>query len=596
MEFALPASLPDTPFEHRLELSEILQELLADGYIDERRKAELLHSYRDSSVYRHPLLTIAEQGWPNPLRPAQQLDAETLTRWLSLKYNIDYLRIDPLKIDVSAVTGVMTYAYASRFQILPVKVAGNRVTVATAQPFIREWETELSKILKLNFERVLVNPASVDRYLGEFYAVSRSIDGANLKEPSGIGTVTNIEQLVELGNTGEVDADDKHIVRIVDWLLQYAFEQRASDIHLEPRRKTGNIRFRIDGVLHQVHQIPSPILNAVIARSKALGRMDVVERRRPQDGRIKTKSPSDREVELRLSTMPTTFGEKMVMRIFDPELLVKGISELGFSTHDLDQWKQMTAQPHGVIVVTGPTGSGKTTTLYSALKTLARPELNVCTIEDPIEMVDPAFNQMHVQTNIGLTFAAGVRTLLRQDPDIIMIGEIRDKETAETAIQAALTGHLVLSTLHTNDAASSVTRFLDLGIAPYLIKATLLGVVAQRLVRTLCPHCKAPVALEKNEWTALTNPIKVRAPREAYGAVGCDECRNTGFSGRIGIYEMMTLTDHIRASINATTDARSLREIAMRHGMRPLRISGAEKVQAGITTPAEVFSVVPVDS
>ena len=291
------------------------------------------------------------------------------------------------------------------------------------------------------------------------------------------------------------------MVRIVDWLLQYAFDQRASDIHLEPRRDDANIRFRIDGRLHLVNQTPTPVLNAVVSRLKALGRLDVVERRRPQDGRIKTKSPHGKEVELRLSTMPTTFGEKLVMRIFDPDVLVKSLADLGFSRHDQKRWETMVSQPHGMIVVTGPTGSGKTTTLYSVLKLLASPEHNICTIEDPIELVDPQFNQMYVQPNIGLDFAAGVRTLLRQDPDIIMVGEIRDGETAQTAIQAALTGHLVLTTLHTNDAATSVTRLLDLGVAPYLIKSSLLGVVAQRLIRTLCPHCKAPAKFPvKSGW------------------------------------------------------------------------------------------------
>ncbi len=589
-------STPAREREHRLALNEVLSDLLSDGLISSQQREHLLFAAQQRKLRdEHPLLIVAEQNWMCASTPPAVLSIERLTRWLADRCGLPYVRIDPLKVDVSAVTSVVSYAYASRFKILPIEVSDDAVTVATAEPYIREWKRELSDLLRLKFVRVIANPASVDRYLDEFYAVSRSIDGAGLRDASRISPIGNLEQLVELGRTGEVDADDQHIVRIVDWLLQYAFDQRASDIHLEPRRDRSNIRFRIDGVLHLVHQIPTPILSAVVSRTKALGRMDVVERRRPQDGRIKTKAPSGNEVELRLSTMPTTFGEKLVMRIFDPDVLMKNFTELGFSTRDEAQWREMVSQSHGIIVVTGPTGSGKTTTLYSTLKFLARPELNICTIEDPIELVDPQFNQMPVQPNIGLSFATGVRTLLRQDPDIIMVGEIRDRETADTAIQAALTGHLVLSTLHTNDAPSSITRLLDLGVPPYLIKASLLGVVAQRLVRTLCPDCKTPVALEPDEWTALTAPLRIRPPKEVFSAVGCDECRHTGYRGRTSIFEIMRINDSLRAHVVPNADGARIRALAIAQGMRPLRIGGAQKVQAGLTTAAEVFSVADDD-
>lgn len=585
----LESAQQSTP-EHALTLPGVLSDLLNDGHITAQQREQLLFQIQQNpDETRHPVTVVAEQGWPKARDTKVMLDAEELTRWLADRSNLPYVRIDPLKIDVSAVTNVMSYAYAERFAILPISVYGDRVTVATSQPYVREWERELSGLLKLDFERVIVNPVTLERYLPEFYAVSRSIDGANLRD-SPASPIGNLEQLVELGRTGEVDADDQHIVRIVDWLLQYAFDQRASDIHLEPRREKGNIRFRIDGVLHLVHQIPNPILNAVVSRTKAIGRMDVVERRRPQDGRLKT--PTGKEVELRLSTMPTTFGEKLVMRIFDPDVLIKSFTELGLTERDEDKWRQMVSQPHGIIVVTGPTGSGKTTTLYSALKLLAKPELNICTIEDPIELVDPQLNQMSVQHNIGLTFASGVRTLLRQDPDIIMVGEIRDRETADAAIQAALTGHLVLSTLHTNDAPSTITRLLDLGVPPYLIKASLIGVLAQRLVRTLCENCKTEVALSADEWAALVAPMRVRTPREICGAMGCDDCRHTGFRGRIGIFEIMTMDETLRTEVNANMDGARMRELAVKQGMRPLRISGAEKIVAGLTTMTEVFGVV----
>lgn len=408
---------------------------------------------------------------------------------------------------------------------------------------------------------------------------------------SGVG---NFEQLLSLGaQDQEPDANDAHIVNIVDWLFQYAFQQRASDIHIEPRREQGSVRFRIDGVLHTVYQFPAQVTMAVVSRLKNLGRMNIAEKRKPQDGRVKTKTPDGGEVELRLSTLPTAFGEKMVMRIFDPDVLLKSPDQLGFSPDDLRRWASMTSQPNGIILVTGPTGSGKTTTLYTTLKQLATEEVNVCTIEDPIEMIEGAFNQMQVQHNIDLTFASGVRALMRQDPDIIMVGEIRDLETAEMAIQAALTGHLVLSTLHTNDAPSAITRLLELGVPHYLLKATILGVMAQRLVRTLCPHCKAPVQLDEDAWNSLTRPWSSPLPTQAHHAVGCLECRETGYRGRAGVYEIMLINDTIKPLINADTDLTALRRAAFKDGMRSLRLSGAQKVAAGLTTIEEVLRVTP---
>ena len=583
--------------EWKLTLEFVLAELVADGLISavQARESTIGSSPQaDPSV--HPLVRVAALELQSAQPPNTPLTLERLTRWLSNKAQLPYLRIDPLKIDVGAVTGIIKQSYATRFKILPVAVAGDKVTVATAEPYVREWERELSGMLRLRFERVVANPLDLDRYLAEFYAVSRSIAGAS-DDRSGpaISSVGNLEQLVELGKTGEPDANDQHVVRIVDWLLQYAFDQRASDIHLEPRRDTGNIRFRIDGVLHLVHQVPTPVLSAAVSRLKALGRLDIIEKRRPQDGRIKTRTPEQKEVELRLSTMPTTFGEKLVMRIFDPEVLVRSLPDLGFSAKEEKQWQDMVEQPYGMVVVTGPTGSGKTTTLYSTLKRLSRPEVNICTIEDPIELVDPAFNQMYVQHQIGLDFATGVRTLLRQDPDIIMVGEIRDEETADTAVQAALTGHLVLSTVHTNDAPSTVTRFVELGVAPYLLRVALIGVVAQRLVRTLCHHCKKPTEISEDQWKSLVAPMRPRRPAKVYLPVGCDECRQTGYLGRIGIYEVMRLNDDLRKLITADTDSRRMRDAALKGGMLPLRISGAQKVAAGLTTAAEVFTAVQGD-
>jgi general secretion pathway protein E len=476
-----------------------------------------------------------------------------------------------------------------------VALEGKVLTVATGEPFALAWASELEQALRLEVRVVLANPRDVRRYLAEFYSLARSIKRATDSRAGDGSIARNFEQIVELGRAGTLDANDQSIVRIVDWLWQYAFEQRASDIHVEPRREAGIIRFRIDGVLHQVYQLPIPVLVAMTSRIKLLARMEIVEKRRPQDGRIKTISPDGDEIELRISTMPTAFGEKIVMRIFTPEVLVRNFRELGFTDDDEQRWQQMIGQPYGIILVTGPTGSGKTTTLYSTLKHVATPEVNVCTVEDPIEMIEPAFNQMQVEPKIGVDFASGVRTLLRQDPDIIMVGEIRDRDTAEMAVQAALTGHLVFSTLHTNDAPSAITRLLDLGVPGYLINSTLLGVMAQRLVRTLCPHCRQQGdAPDEGLWRQLTAPWRGERPAHAYTAAGCLECRMTGYLGRIGVYEIMLLTPALRKLVGTSAEHAALREQAYRDGMKPLRTSGAIKVAAGATTLDEVLRAAPL--
>ena len=584
--------------DHRLTLSEVLDELVADHLVERVEADRLIAERRMHRGDHHPLVLVADQKWKMPMPPGKVMHLEWMTEWLAKKTGLDYYHIDPLKINFSSVTDVMSSAYATRFKILPVEVTTREVVIATSEPYVKEWEKELKSILRLEIRRVVANPQDIARYQVEFYNLAKSIKGASAKgdQRSGVG---NFEQLVELGKTNkQLDANDQHIVHVVDWLWQYAFDQRASDIHLEPRRDVGYVRFRIDGVLHQVYQIPTPVMTAMTSRIKILGRMDVVEKRRPQDGRVKTRTADGLEIELRLSTLPTAFGEKLVMRIFDPEVLVRDFSELGFSEEDKTRWNTMISRPHGIILVTGPTGSGKTTTLYSTLKSLATEAVNVCTIEDPIEMVEPSFNQMQVTHGIDLGFADGVRALMRQDPDIIMVGEIRDLETAEMAVQAALTGHLVLSTLHTNDAASAITRLLDLGVAPYLLNSTILGVMAQRLVRTLCKHCKQKVAYESlraddMSWEEFVAPWKAKRPEFVYRAVGCLECRNTGFMGRLGLYEILLMSPAVRKLINESADLPKIREVAYKEGMKPLRISGAMKIGMGQTTFEEVVAVAP---
>jgi general secretion pathway protein E len=583
--------------EQRLALPQVLADLVADGLVPGDVADQFAKDRRFARADVHPLVVIADQKWKDPRHPSKLLSVETLTQWLAGKSGLPYLHIDPFKIDFAAVTKVMSSAYAERYRILPVSVTTREATIATCEPYVQEWEDSLRQVLRLEIKRVIANPQDIQSYIVEFYNLARSVKGATKQDKGALGDVTNFEQLVQLSRSGKLDANDQHIVHICDWLFNFAFEQRASDIHLEPRRDAGNVRFRIDGQLHQVYQIPTPVMGAMTSRIKVLGRMDVVEKRRPQDGRLKTVTPDNEEVELRLSTMPTAFGEKLVMRIFNPENLVKDYRELGFSEEDERKWGQMVRHPHGIILVTGPTGSGKTTTLYSTLKQLATPEVNVCTVEDPIEMVEPIFNQMQVQPAIGVTFASGIRTLMRQDPDIIMVGEIRDLETAEMAIQAALTGHLVLSTLHTNDAPSAITRLLDIGIPSYLLQSTILGVMAQRLLRTLCPHCKQPHTLDDGVWEHLVSPWKATKPTAAtFAPKGCLECRMTGYLGRVGIYETMVLTSELKKAITPQTDLALLQETAYRDGTKPLRLGGALKVASGITTVDEVMKVAPPPS
>ncbi len=582
--------------EHRLKLAELLEMLVADGIVGKEDADDLIAEHHLRRHDAHPLIVIAGRSWKSRVAPNRLLTLDTLTEWLAKRVGMEYFHIDPLKIDFSNLVDLMSIDYANRFGIMPIRIEGKELVVATSEPFLHEWESTLKQTSRMNIRRVFSSPADIKRYLVEFYNLARSVQSAT-KAKMDAGNIASFEQLVEMGKTDkQFDANDQHIVHIVDWLWQYAFDQRASDIHIEPRREMGLVRFRIDGILHQVHQLPISVIAAMTSRIKLLGRMDLMEKRRPQDGRIKTRTQEGQEIELRLSTLPTAFGEKLVMRIFDPEVLVRDFVELGFSEDDRARWEQMTSKPNGIILVTGPTGSGKTTTLYSTLKSLATPEVNVCTLEDPIEMVEPAFNQMQIQHGLDLSFADGVRALMRQDPDIIMVGEIRDLETAEMAIQAALTGHLVLSTLHTNDAPSAITRLLDLGVPYYMINATLLGIMAQRLVRTLCPHCKKAYPIQENDielWNSLVLPWKATRPKQLHRPQGCLECRMTGYSGRVGIYEVLLMSPELRKIINTDTDIAALREHANREGMKPLRISGALKVAAGQTTLDEVLKTAP---
>ena len=575
-----------------LDLAGVLKDLVSDGLINQSDAADIATARRSrDEALLHPLEIIAAKQLVQE-SDMKALSVDLLTQWLAEKAQLQLAHIDPLKINVPAVTSIMSFAYAKRYGILCLKVTRDELLVATMQPFDRSWIASLEQTSRRTIRTVVANPAEIKKYTLEFYSLAKSVFGAGSSATTGAG-IANFEQLLEVGKLKDADAQDQHIVNIVDWLLQYAFEQRASDIHLEPRRGKAKVRFRIDGILHLVYELPDNVMTAMISRLKILGRMDVAEKRRPQDGRIKTKAPNTCEVELRLSTMPTAFGEKLVMRIFDPDVLLRSFSQLGLVAEDYADWQSMIKRAHGIVLVTGPTGSGKTTTLYSTLKQLATDSVNVSTVEDPIEMVVDAFNQSQIQPAIDFDFAAGIRTLMRQDPDIIMVGEIRDRATAEMAVQAALTGHLVLSTLHTNDAPTAISRLLDLKMPAHLIKATLNGVMAQRLVRTLCLECRSEVECDTEAWHELVGSSALPPPSKVFQPSGCLECRNTGYRGREGLYEIMPLTNALLTYISNESDSQNIRQAAISQGMKTLRMAGAEKVLAGVTSMEEVLRVTP---
>ena len=580
------------PLHGPLEWRRIVQWLREDGVIAVEEAQRTVARLAQAESSQHPLVRLASVAMARA-SDDKPLDIEALTEYLATRVGLDYLRIDPLRVDVGKVAETMSANYAERHKVLPVQVTPNEVVIATSEPFITDWVAEVERQARRTVRRVLVNPLDLQRYTVEFFALAKSV--RNAQKTSGSLSASSFEQLVELGKSSkQLDANDQGVVKVVDWLWQYAFDQRASDIHLEPRREQGVIRFRIDGVLHPVYQMPLSVMAAMVARVKLLGRMDVIERRRPQDGRIKTRNLRGDEVEMRLATLPTAFGEKMVMRIFDPDTAFKDLDALGFSSHDAQRWEALIARPHGVILVTGPTGSGKTSTLYSTLKRVATEAVNVSTIEDPIEMIEPSFNQTQVQPQIDFDFPEGVRALMRQDPDIIMVGEIRDQQTAQMAVQAALTGHLVFSTLHTNDAPSAVTRLMELGIPNYLLSATLIGVLAQRLVRTLCKLCKQPEEGASSEaLTEAVKPWKLNGDYRPFKPVGCIDCRMTGFRGRIGLFELLTVTEALKQGITHEPSIDALRRQAVQDGMRPLRLAGALHVAQGMTTLDEVMASTP---
>lgn len=526
---------------------------------------------------------------PSPLSGNGILTAETLLKAVAKHLNLPFVKVDPLKLDSDVVTRIISKPYAVRHQLIPIDLSNGLLTVATSNPLDREGIDGIERITGYSVKQVVTTREEIIKIITEFYGFKSSIAAAH-KDLDTRTDLGNLEQYIRLKSVTDLEATDQHIINAVEYLLHYAYSQRASDIHIEPKREYSLIRLRIDGILHDIHRIPKAVHPAITSRIKTLSRLDIAEKRRPQDGRIKTEHDG-KEVELRISTLPVAFGEKIVMRIFDPVVLMQDIENMGFFPKEQELFRSFIAHPHGLLLVTGPTGSGKTTTLYSALKILATSDVNISTIEDPIEMVYERFNQTAVHPQIGLTFASTLRTILRQDPDIIMVGEIRDLETAENAIQSALTGHLVLSTLHTNDAPAAITRLLDLGVQPFLINAVLLGVVAQRLMRKVCPHCIEQYVLSMDECEILrVNYEKVKEYMVSIGR-GCHQCRGTGYIGRTGIFEVMEMTEKIRETVDAKATPLQIKKLAMANGMTTLREAAIKKLLKGITTFDEVIRV-----
>jgi len=519
-----------------------------------------------------------------------RIDDFLLARLIAEDAHLPFFKIDPIKLDVAMIESKMSRPFARRNRMVPVAVRDGKLVVAMVNPFNNEAIDSYRPLAKQELDLVVSSESDVMGVINEQYGFRASVTKAERDLTKGAIDLSNLEQYVKLKSGAEIETSDQHIVNAVDYLLQHAYDSRASDIHIEPKREHAQIRFRIDGVLHEIQRVPKLVNLAVTSRLKTMCRMDIAEKRRAQDGRIKTEREG-KEIELRVSTLPTAFGEKVVMRIFDPDVMLRDLGGLGFYEDELTMFGEWIKRPHGIILVTGPTGSGKTVTLYSALKQLASPEINITTIEDPIEMVYEDFNQTSVQNKIGVTFASALRTILRQDPDIIMVGEIRDQETAQNAVQAALTGHLVFSTLHTNDSATSVTRLIDLEIQPFLISSTLIGAMAQRLLRKICDDCKRNRPLSQEEAGMLNLQAPPGKRIIVKEGAGCNRCRNTGYFGRTGIFEMLQLDNAIRDLIDRSEDFLKIKEVAMKRGMRTLRQSALRKLAEGATTFEEVVRV-----
>lgn len=511
-----------------------------------------------------------------------KIEEEQVLKLIAARAGCEYVVIDPLKVDSQLAVKTISASYGRINRVLPMKKEGDVITLAMADPFRMDVIDQLSSTTSCDILPVVASSKDIDRVVSDLFGFKKSIKAA--ADDLAREGFNNLENLTDLGKARNMD--DKHIINAVDYMLKYAIDQEASDIHIEPKRNETSIRFRLDGILHTIYSFPFEAHLPFVSRLKMLAKMDIAEKRRPQDGRIKVVTETGLEVELRASTIPVVTGEKMVLRILESGGFVKNISNIGFTPDQLDNYMLSLKKGYGMVLVTGPTGSGKSTTLYSTLKNLASPDINIVSVEDPIEIVLEEINQMGVNVKAGITFSSALRHILRQDPDIIMIGEIRDKETATNAVQAALTGHLVLATLHTNDTATTVERLADLGVEPFMIASVLNSISAQRLVRKVCPFCS--FIREMKEEEKITLHLPVENTYKIRDSEGCVKCRYTGYKGRTAIIEYMPVTPKMRSLISSEATTDEIRNNAVMDGMLTLRESAIRKLADGVTTFDEI--------
>jgi general secretion pathway protein E len=586
-----PASVFDVLAGRDIVGSEHLR-LLREGFAARRdalTKAALARG--SDNTFVSPLEVIADFRLPSRNPRREWLDEDELCRAFAEAIGVAFSRIDPLKLDARTLAAIVSKPFALKHLAVPIRLDGRRLVVAMVNPFDKRAIDNLEHATGFTVDPVLGLRYEILKTINEIFAFERSLQKAERQRSASIDT-GNLEQLVDVGGDSDADSSDQHVVRAVDLLLQYAFDQRASDIHIEPKRDRSVVRLRIDGRLHDTHSIPKQVYPGFVSRIKIMARLDIAEKRRPQDGRIKM-AHKENEVELRVSTVPVAFGEKVVIRIFDPTILLQDVQSLGFTPEQRVSYERLLKRPHGIILVTGPTGSGKTTTLYSSLQCISSPEVNVITIEDPIEMVHEPFNQIAVQESVGISFANALRSVLRQDPDVIMVGEIRDAETAQYAVQAALTGHLVFSTLHTNTAVGAITRLVDLGIERFLIASTVIGLVSQRLLRMLCPACAEAAEISDPTIAALGLSGTTLDYARVRGAVGCEKCRKTGYFGRTAAFEVIEVSDAVRVMIRDGADEADVVRLVRNEGAEPLMSNAVRKLLAGRTTADEILRVIP---
>jgi general secretion pathway protein E len=592
-----------------LGLEEMLELLVGQGLLqeDQAREVEARATTLRSSVLKERVGSVRSQAaarydvtpaeivvaarLPHPKRSHHRIDEDAVAEAIARAANARYLKIDPLKMDNDLVAKTLSRPFARRHVVIPVGRDADGLVLAVADPFDTTLRESLQNLIHEPLRTVVSSKSDIIAIIDRVYGFRSKVSQATAHLGEGRRSGGALVQLVELRSNDELAATttDEHVIAAVDYLLNYAFEQRASDIHLEPRAQDAVIRFRIDGILHEIETLPLPVHGAVTSRVKVLAGMNIAERRRPQDGRIKTHR-SQREVELRVSSMATAYGEKIVIRVFDPGVLMTDLHDLGFNADERERYEKWITCPNGLILVSGPTGSGKTTTLYSTLRYLSGPEINITTVEDPIEMVDPRFCQVQVNPQIDVTFANALRTILRQDPDIIMVGEVRDGETAAMAVQAALTGHLVFSTVHTRNAAGAVSRLVELGVEPFLLSSVLRGVIAQRLIRRICERCAVEGTLNPDQVASLgiKVPVERRERLRVRWGEGCVDCRHTGLYGRTGVFEMLDVGRRVRALINEGRDANEINHAGRIEGMESLREAALRKLAQGVTTFEEV--------